>query len=161
MNQSIPCVNRIVKLSTRNILIDYHLSIIPIDGFNELMHSCKLKEILTRNPEQEFVAKLFALCEFIVKKHIAFGYMTGISSTLKIIMNGEFNLCCILKASNINSKMRIVFDGFMKCNRKFVDVQYIRSIIQNNFLLIFLRVRVSCFIYADLNTMYRYFVKSF
>lgn len=34
----------------------------------------------------------------------------------------------------------------MKCNRKLIDVQCVRSIIQNNLLSIFLRVRLSRFI---------------
>lgn len=40
-----------------------------------------------------------------VRKHTALDYMTEISSTLRIIVNSEFNSYRVLKMSNINFKV--------------------------------------------------------
>lgn len=117
-------------------------------GFDELTYSCELKKIPPHNPKQEF-AKLF-VCELIVRKHtvLTHTHMTGISSTLKIIVNGEFNSCRILKTSNTNSKIRVVSKNFMKHNKKLVDVQCVQSIIQNNFFNLSSNIQVSNVLYT-------------
>lgn len=94
-----------------------------------------------------------------MRKHTVLGHTTGISSILKTIVNGEFNLR-VFKA--LNSKVRVISKDFMKRNRTLlVDVQCVRPIIQNNLLSIFLRVPSSnVVLYANINTMY-HFINSF
>ena len=64
--------------------------------------------------------KLFALrknSELIARKHIELNHITEILSPLKIIVNDEFNLRRILKASNINSKIQVVSNSIRRLHK--------------------------------------------